>query len=174
MPPGQFGATVTVPFLLLGVWNQETGSREKSALQKNVEFPADQNHEKHLNKKENCHKKRHPWHPCRSHAQRPSPGSAKPLHCSVSLGAWLWLSLFRTQLFYQKATKTLPDTQTINPGVQRWSLRGVSGIANTCTLHLHSLASQLLLTPEEEVPVSSAHCASFCCCCCFVFLTAVV
>lgn len=34
------------------------GSREKSALQKNVEFPADQNHEKHLNKKENCHEKR--------------------------------------------------------------------------------------------------------------------
>lgn len=57
-----------------------------------------------------------------------------------------WLLLFPTLTVQLEATEALPGT--LKPGVQRWSLRGVSRIANTGTC-----------TPP---PVSFSQLRSFC------------
>lgn len=148
MPPGQSGATVNVPFPLLGVWNQETGVREKSVLQKNVEFTANQNMKIIRIKKKTATRRNCSCHPCRSHTQSPSPGSAKPLHGSISLGAELLV--FRTLTVLPRGNQ---DTQNGCAEVVEGSRQG----QDRQHLHLRSLASQL--PPTLKVPVLSAHCA---------------
>lgn len=115
------------------------GSREKSGLQKNVEFAANQNHEKHLNKKENCDEEKlflPPLHVSCPESQ-PWISQATALHCCAALQhklrCWLWLWLFRTKRQPGHSNRVCRD-------VPEESQQG----QNHQHPHLHSLAPQLV------------------------------